>query len=342
MQSMSTLQARPVTNPLIDRFGRLHDSLRISVTDRCNIRCTYCMPDGIVRFLPEDQLLRFEQIVRCVQVLGDVGVRKLRLTGGEPLMRPRLPQLIEQLASIATVDDLALTTNGTLLAPIAKSLRDAGLRRINISLDALSEEAFQRISRRKGLHRVLAGIDAAIDAGFDQIRLNAIAIRGITEDQVVPLVHFARQRKLTVRFIEYMPLDADHAWSATQVLTGTELMQLIEERVGPLLATNRPDPSQPSVDYAFADGFGAVGLINPVSQPFCNDCNRLRLTADGKLRNCLFSHDEWDLRPFLAIPDSSGPLLDHIRACVDAKKAGHLISRPGFAQPSRAMYQIGG
>jgi GTP 3',8-cyclase len=327
--------------PLVDRFGRVHDSLRISVTDRCNIRCFYCMPDGPIEFLPSERILSFPQIEQIVRLLAHVGVRKIRLTGGEPLLRPELDQLIERLAGIEGVDDLALTTNGVLLDRYAVALRNAGLKRVNISLDTLQEATFQKISRRPGLQRVLQGIDAALTAGFAQVRLNALAIRGISEAEIIPLAEFAHSRQLQLRFIEYMPLDADRRWDPQQVLSGQEILQRLSDRFGPLLPATRDFPSQPAEDYVFAESGQHIGVIRPVTSPFCGDCNRLRLTAEGSLRNCLFSLEDWDLRQHLA-KGNAAEFLQHVRNCVAAKKAGHLISNEAFQQPARAMYQIGG
>ena len=336
---------RPVdggADQLVDGFGRIHTSLRISVTDRCNIRCFYCMPDSAVQFVPRSDLLTYEQIVRTVRIMTTVGLRDVRLTGGEPLLRKDLPSLVEQLAALPSLRGLALTTNGILMPQQAAALRRAGLRRVNISLDTLHEETFRRISRREGLDRVLRGIDAAVDAGFDEVRLNALAIRGITEDEVIPLVEFALGRGLTIRFIEYMPLDADRRWRRDQVLSGDDLLLRLQQHFGPLLPVDRPQPSQPACDYALANGGGRVGVIRPVTEPFCGHCNRLRLTAEGSLRNCLFSHREWSLRPLLVQQRDDAEILQTIRQCLAEKEAGHLIQQPGFAQPERAMYRIGG
>jgi cyclic pyranopterin phosphate synthase len=332
----------PSNPPLVDRFGRMHTNLRISVTDRCNIRCFYCMPDENVQFLPRRDILSFEEIARFVQVVARCGVNKIRLTGGEPLVRHDLPRLVAMLAGIPGIDDLALTTNGILLADQADALRQAGLRRINVSLDALREETFQRISRRPGLDRVLAGIAAAQRAGFEKIRLNAVAIRGITDDEVVPLGRFAREQGLEMRFIEFMPLDAEGNWASEQVLSGETIRAMLEAEFGPLLPVPRPDPSQPAVDFRFADGRGEIGFINPITQPFCGDCNRLRLTAEGKVRNCLFSTVEWDARAVLRGMGSDADLEQLVRDSIAAKKAGHGIDSTEFVRPERAMYQIGG
>lgn len=334
---------------LVDRFGRVHTSLRISVTDRCNIRCFYCMPAGEVAFAPREQLLRFEEIARVVRILVGVGVRDVRLTGGEPLVRRDLEQLVRMLSEIDGLGDLALTTNGILLPQQAAGLRRAGLRRLNISLDTLNEAVFQQITRRQGVRRVLDGIDAALAAGFEAIRLNALAIRGLTEAELEPLVEFAAARGLTLRFIEYMPLDADRRWERAQVLGGAEILDRLRARFGQLRPLDPPHPSQPARDYELvelpADAAGRhprIGLIRPVTEPFCGACDRIRLTAEGTVRNCLFSHREWDLRPLLRSGASDAEILATVAAAVGAKEAGHLISERGFAQPERAMFRIGG
>ena len=330
-----------IHGPLIDSFGRVHTSLRISVTDRCNIRCFYCMPEK-VRFLPRAEILTYEEIERLVRVVAQMGVNKLRVTGGEPLVRTELPRLIEMLASVPGIRDIALTTNGILLAEQAQALKDAGLRRINISLDGLSEETFRKISRREGLDRVLDGIFSAQRAGFEKIRLNAVAIRGITEVEVVPLGRFARQHRLEMRFIEFMPLDAENNWQTEQVLSGKEIREILEAKFGPLIPLARDDLSQTAVDYQFADGAGRIGFINPVTQPFCGNCNRLRITAEGKIRNCLFSTEEWDVRELLRGGGTDDQIAQTVQQAVHAKKSGHGIDTDEFIKPERAMYQIGG
>ena len=329
-------------SPLVDRLGRVHRSLRVSVTDRCNIRCFYCMPNESVRFKPRHDILSFEEIARFVGVVAQMGVRRLRLTGGEPLVRADLPRLVAQLAQLPDVEDLALTTNGILLAEQAAALRRAGLRRVNVSLDTLSEKKFQQISRRPGLDRVLAGIAAAQEAGFESVRLNAIAIRSLTDAEIVPLARFARERGLELRFIEYMPLDAEQHWQASDVLDGATIRRTLEAEFGPLLPVAPPHPSQPATDFVYADGGGRIGLIQPISQPFCGDCDRLRLTAEGQVRNCLFSTKEWDARKLLRGGGSDDEIADLVRDCVWAKAPAHGIGSDEFVRPERAMYQIGG
>ena len=330
-----------INEPLIDTFGRIHTNLRISVTDRCNIRCFYCMPET-VRFLPLAEILTYEEIESLVRVVAQMGVNRLRVTGGEPLVRAELPRLIEMLAAVPGIRDIALTTNGILLVDQAQALKDAGLRRINISLDGLSEETFRKISRRAGLDRVLDGIFAAQRAGFERVRLNAVAIRGITEAEVLPLGRFARQHRMEMRFIEFMPLDAENNWRTEQVLSGDEIRGILEAEFGPLIPLARDDPSQTAVDYQFADGIGRMGFINPVTQPFCGNCNRLRITAEGKIRNCLFSTEEWDVRELLRGGGTDDQIAETVRRAVHAKKSGHGIDTDDFIKPERAMYQIGG
>ena len=304
------------------------------------------MPAEKVVFRPRDELLTFEEIERFVRVASSLGVNKLRITGGEPLVRSDLHELIGKLVHVPGIEDVALTTNGVLLREQAVALKSAGLHRLNISLDTLREETFQYISRRSGLQNVLDGIFAARAAGFAKIRLNAIAVHGLTEAEIVPLAQFARQHDFELRFIEFMPLDADGNWQAQEVLTGASIRQILEAEYGPLLPLDRRDMSQPAVDYQFADRRGRIGFINPVSEPFCGDCNRLRLTAEGQIRNCLFSTTEWDARALLRSDDreyaSDDSLRQLVRSCIAAKQPGHLIGHSDFRKPDRAMYQIGG
>ena len=338
--TMNTSQKN--AEPLLDTLGRVHSDLRISVTDRCNIRCFYCMPAENVQFLQRKLLLTFEEIERFVRVAAQLGVRKLRLTGGEPLVRKELHKLVAKLSSVPGIEDIAMTTNGLLLAEQAGDLKAAGLKRLNVSLDALSEEKFQAITRREGYEQVLRGIFAAQEVGFEKIKINAVAIRGLTENEVVPLGQFARQHGLEVRFIEYMPLDADGNWDNSQVLSGETILHLLETGIGPLDPLPVSDPSQPATDYQFRDGCGTIGFINPVTQPFCHNCNRLRLTAEGQIRNCLFSTTEWDARALLRSSGTDAELATLIRSAVWAKKPGHGINSADFVKPERAMYQIGG
>lgn len=330
---------------LKDQFGRIHSDLRISVTDRCNLRCTYCMPLDVV-YKQREEILTYSEITRIVLVASGLGVHSLRLTGGEPLLRNDLDQLICSLSAIAGVRDLAMTTNGLLLETYAERLRHAGLQRLNVSLDSLNEEVFTAIARRQGLKQVLAGLAAAKAVGFQNIRINAVSIRGLSEDEIVPLALFCRREGFHLRFIEFMPLDAEAGWSHTQVLTGKAVRTLLEREVGLMRPSVQYDNGQPAVDYDWEDGQGGVGFISPVSQPFCDRCDRVRLTADGHFRNCLFSTNEWDVRTVLRSGDSDERIdqgiADMLCRCVMLKRRAHGIGTPTFARPERAMYQIGG
>jgi len=327
--------------PIIDSFGRVHKSFRISVTDRCNIRCFYCMPET-VQFLPRHDILTFEEIARVTKIAAKAGVSRIRLTGGEPLVRGQLWKLIQMLKAIDGIKDIALTTNGILLADHASQFRSHGLDRINISLDTLNPQTFEKITRRKGLEKVLAGIDAAIDAGFEQIRMNAVSMAGITDSDIVPLAKFARRKGIELRFIEFMPLDGDEGWEREQVLTGDRVRQTISQEVGLLRPVTRTHTAQPATDFEYVDGSGRVGFINSVSEPFCESCDRIRMTAEGQFRNCLFSTREWDLRDLLRNGGADDQILAVMRDSVSAKAAAHGIDSEQFQRPAKAMYQIGG
>jgi cyclic pyranopterin phosphate synthase len=299
-----------------------------------------------VDFKPRGELLSYEEIARVVHAVAPLGIRTVRLTGGEPLVRSRLDELVRQLAAVPGIEGIALTTNGLLLAEQAEALKRAGLDRLNVSLDSLRPEFFERIARRPGLDRVLAGLAAAKAAGFERIRINAVSIRGLTEDEIVPLAAFCRREGLHLRFIEFMPLDADAGWTTERVLSGKEVRAILERDVGPLAAAPRRDHGQPAVDYDWVDGRGSVGFIDPVTHPFCDRCDRLRLTADGQFRNCLFSTTEWDARAILrsgrSSEDIAAALAAALTECVAAKRQAHGIGTPSFARPARAMFQIGG
>jgi cyclic pyranopterin phosphate synthase len=299
------------------------------------------MPEE-VRFQPRSALLSFEEIERVTRVAVPLGIDKVRLTGGEPLVRRDLPTLIKKLVAIPGLEDIGLTTNGILLAPVAQSLRDAGLKRINISIDTLDPVRFERLTRRPGVEQVVEGILAAKKAGFDPVKINAVAIRGETENDVVPLAHFAREHGLELRFIEYMPLDAGHLWEREKVLFAADILDLLTCEFGPLTPVADPDPRAPALDYTYADGGGVVGMIASVSRPFCMSCNRLRLTSDGKLRNCLFSLEESDVRALLRGGGSDEAIAQTIRDCVASKWEGHEINTARFIQPERLMHSIGG
>jgi len=327
--------------PLRDSWGRELKSLRVSVTDKCNFRCRYCMPAEGLEWLGRDEVLSFEEIARLVRVLASMGVDEIRLTGGEPLVRRDLPVLVEMLAATPGVRDLSLTTNGVLLDRFAGPLVDAGLRRLNVSLDSLSHVRFAEITRRDALDRVLAGLEAAERyPELRPIKVNCVAIRGFTEVEVPALAELARRKPYVVRFIEFMPLDADEAWREDDVLTGGEIRALIEAQWP--LEELPAKPSSTARRFRFADGAGEIGFVNPVSEPFCSACDRIRLTADGQLRTCLFSRREWDLKTPLRDGSSDERLEELIRFAVAHKELKHKINDPGFVKASRSMSQIGG
>jgi cyclic pyranopterin phosphate synthase len=330
-----------VASPLRDGHGRLIGDLRVSVTDRCNFRCQYCMPADGLPWLHRTELLTFEEIERVVRTLVPLGVRSVRLTGGEPLVRRELPKLITMLSAIDGLEDLSLTTNGYLLERMADELVDAGLERINVSLDSLSRDRFFQITRRDSLPQVIRGLETL--ERFPQlgpVKVNCVAMRGFTEDEVIPFAELARRKPYQVRFIEFMPLDADHAWSEDRVLPGAEIRRMID-RVYPLEPLEREAHATARV-WRFRDGHGEIGFVNPVSEPFCADCDRIRLTAEGKLRTCLFSLHETDLREALRSEADDEALIETIRDAVWRKELKHHIAEPGFRQPPRTMSQIGG
>lgn len=332
--------AAPAAGPLVDTFGRVHNNLRISVTDRCNLRCGYCMSEDVV-FMDKHELLSFEEIARFVAMVVPLGIDKVRLTGGEPLMRRDLPRLVAMLCGIPGIKDVGLTTNGILLKDLAQPLFDAGLRRINVSLDTLNPARFRQIARRDGLDKVLDGILAAKRAGFNPVKINAVSMRGITESEVLPLALFARQHQLEMRFIEYMPIGADH-WERDKVYVAHEILEQIERGIGPLIEAEGHDPRAPAQEFDYLDGGGRVGVIASVSRPFCMSCNRVRLTADGKLRNCLFALSEIDLKPMLRGGASAAEIQAAVRGNVWQKWEGHEINTARFVKPARTMHTIGG
>jgi len=326
---------------LRDSWGREIKSLRVSVTDKCNFRCRYCMPAEGLEWLDRDELLSFEEIERLVGVLARMGVDEIRLTGGEPLARRDLPTLVGMLAGTPGVRDLSLTTNGVLLDRFATPLVEAGLRRLNVSLDSLSHVRFAEITRRDALDRVLAGLEEAErHSELRPIKVNCVAIKGFTEEEVPALAELARRKPYVVRFIEFMPLDADQAWRDDDVLTGAEIRALIEQRWP--LEEVAAKPSSTARRFRFADGAGEIGFVNPVSEPFCSSCDRIRLTADGQLRTCLFSRREWDLKTPLRDGSSDRRIEQLIRFAVAHKELKHKINDPGFTRASRSMSQIGG
>jgi cyclic pyranopterin phosphate synthase len=327
--------------PLVDGHGRLISDLRVSVTDRCNFRCQYCMPADGLPWLDREDILRFEEIERVVRVLAGMGVTDLRLTGGEPLVRREFPRLVSMLSRVDGIQDLSLTTNGYLLERDAAALVDAGITRVNVSIDSLQRDRFFQLTRRDALPQVLRGLDAiAAHPQVRPVKVNAVAIRGFTEEEVERFCEFARSSAFQVRFIEFMPLDADRAWTPEAVLAGEELRGMIEA-IHPLEELPR-EPAATARVFRFADGRGEIGFVNPVSEPFCADCNRLRLTAEGKLRTCLFSLHETDLRGPLRGGADDAELASIIRDAVWRKELKHRVNEPGFRRPPRTMSAIGG
>lgn len=327
---------------LIDNFGRVHDSLRISVTDRCNIRCFYCMPEEPMDFARRQEILTFEEIERFVRVAVRLGINKLRLTGGEPLLRRDLPKLIERLAGIPEIHDIALTTNAVVLDQHAQALHDAGLRRLNIHLDTLDRERFKQITRRDDLPRVLAGIDAAVRVGFKKIKLNIVAVKGLIEPDIIPMALYCRERGFEPRFIEFMPLDAQSIWDRSKVLLADDIIAILSREISPLIEVPDRDPRAPATDFAYADGGGRVGFVASVSKPFCLNCNRVRLTADGKIRYCLFAIEETDVKGLLRSGAGDDQIAAALKQNISEKWIGHQINSTKFIPPPRPMYSIGG
>ena len=328
--------------PLVDSWGRVHDNLRISVTDRCNIRCFYCMPETDVHFVRRSEILDFEEIERFVRIAVALGIRKLRVTGGEPLVRRDLAVLIRRLSTIPGIEDLALTTNGVLLPQLAAPLYEAGLRRINVHLDTIDRARFLEITRRDEIHKVLAGLEACKQLGYSKIKLNAVAVKHLVEPDIVPLARYARENGFEVRYIEFMPLDAQNLWDRSKVLLADEIIAILGREIAPLVPVPDPDPRAPASEYQFSDGIGRVGFIASVSRPFCLNCNRLRLTADGKLRYCLFAVEEDDVKTLLRSGASDEAIVALVRRNVAGKWEGHEINSTRFVAPPRPMYSIGG
>lgn len=327
--------------PLYDGHGRPIGDLRVSVTDRCNFRCQYCMPAEGLPWLEREEILTFEELTRVVGLISSMGVHDVRLTGGEPLVRRRFPLLAAMLKQLPDVHELSVTTNGFLLERDAQALVEAGIDRFNVSVDSLQRDRFYQLTRRDALPQVLRGLEKL--ASFPEahpIKVNAVAIRGFTEDEVLPFAEFARREPYEIRFIEFMPLDGDRAWRSDRVLTGAEIREQIDA-VYPLEPVVRAPHATARV-YRFKDGNGQIGFINPVSQPFCADCNRIRLTADGRLRTCLFSLNETDLRGVMRDGADDAELERIIREAVWRKELKHHVGEPGFIQPSRTMSAIGG
>lgn len=327
---------------LVDQFGRVHTKLRVSVTDRCNIRCFYCMPEDTPDYVPRGEILSFEEIERFVRIMVGLGIRKVRLTGGEPLVRRGLPDLVGRLAAIPDLQGLALTTNGLLLRDLAEDLYRSGLRSVNVHLDTLDRERFRYITRHDALDRVLAGIERCLELGYDSIKINAVAVKGLTEHDLIPLAEFAREKGITVRFIEFMPLDAANRWERERVLFADEIIARLNAAFPALEPAPDQDPGAPAQEYVFSDGRGRIGIIASISRPFCGRCNRLRLTADGKFRYCLFAVEEFDVKALLRSGAGDDEIRQFILDAVARKWEGHEINAASFIRPQRPMYSIGG
>ncbi|MBI2618870.1 MAG: GTP 3',8-cyclase MoaA [Ignavibacteriales bacterium] len=335
----SYLQGVPI---LQDSFGRVINNLRISVTDRCNFRCRYCMPEEGMNWLDKNELLTYEEMARVTRIFARLGVTKVRLTGGEPLMRRDLHVLVGFISRIEGIRDLSLTTNGFFLSEQAELLSQAGLRRINVSLDSLDPVKFNLMTRRNYYHRVWEGIETAEKVGLTPIKLNAVLMRGINDNEIPKFASLVREKEYIVRFIEFMPIGQDDGWTIDRVVPTGEVIERIEASMGKKLVAVEYHGVQPADRYRFEDGRGEIGFISSVSDPFCNHCNRVRVTSDGKLRTCLFSLEETDLRTFLRGEASNREIEDAIVKAVLKKEKGHLINQPGFVRPNRTMSQIGG
>lgn len=328
---------------LVDSYGRRIKSMRISITDKCNFRCTYCMPADGLPWLKKAEILSYEEILRLSRVAVEIGIEQIRLTGGEPLVRRDVPELVRQLHKIEGLRSLSLTTNGVLLKQQAGALAEAGLSRINVSLDSLLREKFARLTRRDQFDRVMEGLEELEKyPSIHPIKVNAVAMRDFSEEEVLDFVRLARRKAYVIRWIEFMPLDADQIWRKEDILTGAELKAIIEAEYGPLVQIKTGDPSETARRYTFSDGIGEVGFINPVSEPFCASCDRIRLTADGQLRTCLFATEETDLRQVLRSGASDEELAETIRQAVWKKELKHYIGDKRFKRSKRSMSMIGG
>jgi cyclic pyranopterin phosphate synthase len=338
------MSQKQLPGPLVDTFGRTARDLRISITDRCNFRCVYCMPEEGIQFLPRDEILSYEEIARLARLfVEDLGIESIRLTGGEPTVRRDLPTLVSMLAALRTPAgapvEISLTTNGSSLARHAGLLRDAGLTRVNVSLDSLRADRFLAITRRDALADVLAGIDAAVVAGLDPVKVNVVAVRHKNEDEIVDFAVFGRERGVQIRFIEYMPLDADGTWTLEQVVSADEIVDTIGS-IFPLEEVAHG--AEPATRWRYSDGAGEIGVIPSVTKPFCGDCDRVRMTAEGQFLTCLFAVDDLDLRHPLRHGASDADIGDLIKDAVFGKWSGHRIGRVDFVRPTRSMSQIGG
>ena len=326
---------------LVDTQGRVVRDLRISVTDRCNLRCVYCMPSEGMPWLPKDDLLTYEELTRFARVCLGLGVTGIRLTGGEPTVRADLPVLARMLGGLQPDLDLSITTNGLKLVAMAEPLHEAGLKRVNVSLDTLDPRRFHQIARRDRFPQVIAGLEAARRVGFAPIKINTVLMRGFNEDEAVPLARWAREERYELRFIEWMPLDFQHGWSREKLVPAAEILEQIQARF-PIEPARVEDPSAPASLYRYLDGRGNVGVIASVTRPFCGHCDRIRLTADGQIRTCLFSHREYDFRAAMRGGASDAEIVELLKAAVWRKEPGHLINSPFFKQPERGMSAIGG
>jgi len=327
---------------LKDSFGREINNLRISVTDRCNFRCVYCMPAHGMEWLDKNKILTFEEIYRLTKIFSELGVTKLRLTGGEPLLRKELNVLVEMLSSIEAIEDISLTTNGYFLKEQAQMLLDSGLKRINISLDSLKNDAFSTITRRSYYEKVRRGIDKAAQIGLSPIKINVVLIRGFNDNEILDFAELSRKNNFVIRFIEFMPIGNDDKRNMEKVVSSEEIISTIEHGLGINLLPKSKRGTQPADTFMFEDGMGEIGFISSVSQPFCEHCNRVRITSDGKLRACLFSVGEIDLRKLLREGAQGQEIKDLIIEAIWEKESGHLINKPGFIRPARTMSQIGG
>lgn len=327
--------------PLVDGFGRAIGDLRLSVTDRCNLRCVYCIPEELPEYRPREELLTFEEMTRLVRVFADLGVRKLRVTGGEPLLRRELPELISRLSTVPGIEDVAMTTNATRLEDQLEELLAAGLRRINISLDTLRADRFRRMTQRTGLETVLRAIDLACASALLPVKVNVVTMRGFNDDEMVDFARFARERPVIVRFIEFMPLEAGDVWSRQLLVPGREVRDAIHAAY-PLEPVDPAHDAETAERFRFRDGAGEIGIIAPVTRPFCGACNRARVTADGKLRTCLFSLAEVDLKTPLRRGADDDRIAEIIAGSWARKERGHLIDSPDFERPARTMSAIGG
>jgi GTP 3',8-cyclase len=340
--SVTTALGIKTGDGLRDSFGRQINNLRISVTDRCNFRCRYCMPEQGMAWMAKSELLSYEEIARLTRIFAELGIKKIRLTGGEPLMRKELPKLVAEISAVRGIEDLALTTNGYFLPELAGDLVRAGLRRINVSLDSLEPGRFEEVTRRNYFDKVWKGIEAIETLGIRPIKLNVVLIRGVNDGEIGAFARLARSKPFVIRFIEFMPIGSDDGWSTDKVVPTAEVVQRLEQELGSRLVEVEKHGNQPADRYRPAEGEGEFGFISSVSEPFCEHCNRIRITSDGKLRTCLFSLEETDLRSMLRSGAVDEEIKNMIQDSVQRKEEGHLINQPGFVRPTRTMSQIGG